>query len=65
MKVFIHNNRKGYWKEFGGHRKLPLNFFRKLIQPLHRVSRKIQRNEICPCGSGLKYKHCCIKKVAA
>lgn len=21
---------------------------------------KIQRNEPCPCGSGLKYKKCCI-----
>lgn len=24
-------------------------------------NRKIQRNELCPCSSGLKYKHCCIK----
>ena len=23
---------------------------------------KIQRNEPCPCGSGKKYKHCCINK---
>ena len=23
--------------------------------------RKIARNEDCPCGSGLKYKHCCGK----
>lgn len=23
---------------------------------------KIGRNEICPCGSGKKYKKCCIKK---
>ena len=22
---------------------------------------KIQRNEICPCGSGRKYKKCCMK----
>ena len=22
---------------------------------------KIQRNEICPCGSGKKFKKCCIK----
>jgi uncharacterized protein YchJ len=26
------------------------------------VSNKINRNEICPCGSGKKYKKCCIKK---
>jgi len=23
---------------------------------------KIKRNEPCPCGSGRKYKHCCLKK---
>lgn len=24
--------------------------------------RKIGRNELCPCGSGKKYKHCCLEK---
>jgi hypothetical protein len=23
---------------------------------------KIGRNSLCPCGSGLKYKHCCLPK---
>ena len=27
--------------------------------PLRREGRKIGRNELCPCGSGLKYKRCC------
>ena len=22
-------------------------------------SEKINRNDVCPCGSGTKYKHCC------
>lgn len=26
---------------------------------------KTGRNEPCPCGSGRKYKHCCLKKKAA
>lgn len=26
------------------------------------MSRKIHRNDPCPCGSGKKYKHCCLKK---
>ena len=26
------------------------------------MSNKIGRNELCPCGSGLKYKKCCIDK---
>ena len=27
-------------------------------QPSH--GRKVQRNEPCPCGSGKKYKQCCL-----
>ena len=26
------------------------------------MSKKINRNDSCPCGSGKKYKHCCLKK---
>ncbi len=25
----------------------------------------IGRNALCPCGSGLKYKKCCLKRVSA
>lgn len=25
---------------------------------------KVSRNEICPCGSGLKFKKCCLNKGA-
>lgn len=34
----------------------------KLSKPktIRRYTRKITRNELCPCGSGRKYKHCCI-----
>jgi predicted component of type VI protein secretion system len=28
-------------------------------RPYKRASRKIGRNEKCPCGSGVKYKKCC------
>lgn len=31
------------------------------IQPV-RTEPKISRNSPCPCGSGLKYKKCCINK---
>lgn len=27
-----------------------------------RKASKIQRNFPCPCGSGVKYKKCCLKK---
>ena len=29
--------------------------------PFVRTEAKIGRNEKCTCGSGKKYKHCCIK----
>jgi hypothetical protein len=30
--------------------------------PFVREEPKIQRNEVCPCNSGKKYKKCCINK---
>jgi preprotein translocase subunit SecA len=27
-----------------------------------KVEKQPERNELCPCGSGKKYKHCCMKK---
>ncbi|MBU0969495.1 MAG: preprotein translocase subunit SecA [Proteobacteria bacterium] len=29
-------------------------------QPVKRSHEKIQRNDLCPCGSGKKYKKCCM-----
>ncbi len=31
-------------------------------QPYVRSGKKIGRNDPCPCGSGKKYKHCCMNK---
>lgn len=31
--------------------------------PVRRTERKVQPNDPCPCGSGMKYKFCCGKKV--
>ena len=31
--------------------------------PVKRDVKKIQRNDPCPCGSGLKYKNCCGKNL--
>jgi len=33
----------------------------KPAQPVKRETRKVGRNEPCPCGSGKKYKKCCGK----
>lgn len=34
----------------------------RLPRLVSRPTRRITRNEPCPCGSGKKYKFCCIDK---
>ena len=36
--------------------------FEPKIQPVVHTSKKIGRNDPCPCGSGKKYKKCCLHK---
>lgn len=36
---------------------------RKIQSTYQRPDRKIGRNEQCPCGSGFKFKQCCIDSV--
>ena len=31
-------------------------------QPVHRTEKKVGPNDLCPCGSGKKYKKCCMQK---
>ena len=32
----------------------------KIHNPYRRVKEKVGRNAPCPCGSGLKFKKCCL-----
>jgi len=41
----------------------PSSIARKKAQPLSRRGKKVGRNDKCPCGSGKKYKHCCLPKI--
>ncbi|MDR3634813.1 MAG: preprotein translocase subunit SecA [Isosphaeraceae bacterium] len=34
-------------------------------EPLRNVGKKVGRNDPCPCGSGKKFKSCCMRKTAA
>ncbi len=34
-------------------------------QPVRTAGAKVRRNDPCPCGSGKKYKHCCMRKEQA
>ncbi|MCA9105298.1 MAG: SEC-C domain-containing protein [Planctomycetales bacterium] len=33
----------------------------ELVEPIRNVQPKVGRNDPCPCGSGKKYKQCCLK----
>ena len=34
-------------------------------EPIRNRSKRVGRNESCPCGSGKKYKNCCLRKSRA
>jgi preprotein translocase subunit SecA len=36
----------------------------KKIEPIRNAGHRVGRNEPCPCGSGKKYKNCCMRKAA-
>ncbi|MEX2317362.1 MAG: SEC-C metal-binding domain-containing protein [Pirellulales bacterium] len=35
------------------------------LEPIRNRAEKVGRNEPCPCGSGKKYKNCCLRKAPA
>ena len=35
---------------------------RKTRTIIRKYDKKVGRNDLCPCGSGKKYKHCCLGK---
>lgn len=48
-----------YKKQLPGEDEAPLP---KPVEPIHRADKELGRNDPCPCGSGKKYKACCMKK---
>jgi len=32
-----------------------------VTNPIRREKQKVSRNDLCPCGSGKKYKKCCLQ----
>jgi hypothetical protein len=42
------------------HREWPEGLQTELVQPTPAASAKVGRNDPCPCGSGRKYKKCCL-----
>jgi len=48
-------------KDINGYMPVLSNFTRNLTEQRKNVN-KVGRNDPCPCGSGIKYKYCCLKK---
>jgi uncharacterized protein YchJ len=38
------------------------DFFEPKLHPIEREQKKVGRNDPCPCGSGKKFKKCCMNK---
>ncbi len=67
---------KNFWgavrkQEFRGHTWTQVQRLKKEMEPAKEISlkivqfpsgKKVYPNELCPCGSGKKYKHCCGKQ---
>lgn len=62
--IFTHEMHRGFEAQIWQHEINHLNGVEeKIVDPLEYVeprSLDIGRNEKCPCGSGLKYKNCCL-----
>ncbi|HHU60567.1 MAG TPA: hypothetical protein GXZ55_01230 [Natronincola sp.] len=52
MEIMAESLKKGYTRE---------HTQRKIID-LYDTMWRVNRNDPCPCGSGLKYKKCCLVK---
>lgn len=35
---------------------------RRLVQNAKKFNKTVGRNDLCPCGTGKKFKHCCLKR---
>jgi tetratricopeptide (TPR) repeat protein len=55
----LYANVLGTWDGYKEHKQVSPY---KPVMPQQAVSEKIGRNEPCPCGSGKKYKKCCMNK---
>ena len=43
----------------------PLHEPRTAVAPITRTAARVGRNDPCPCGSGKKYKKCCLRRESA
>ena len=34
----------------------------RILAPVQRIEQRVGRNDRCPCGSGKKFKQCCLRK---
>lgn len=51
----------GYQKDKKKNNEAEYDYSKSQKIPQQAISEKIGRNDLCPCGSGKKYKKCCLK----
>lgn len=61
MYVELHNHSR-LWELFANTPKALYGRLRKMEEQRENPNKKVGRNDPCPCGSGKKYKKCCLKK---
>lgn len=49
------------YERYAARREVPVSLVVDRFAPLRNPTRAVGRNDPCPCGSGLKYKRCCLK----
>ena len=58
----VDRNDIGYDYDWDDREDYPLSLGSGIVTPIKRQTPKTGRNEPCPCGSGKKYKKCCLNK---
>jgi hypothetical protein len=55
---FSYEDHVGYW---GNDFRVSRRVNKEVVKSV-RVKKLPGRNDLCPCGSGKKYKHCCLNR---
>ncbi|MCT0451021.1 MULTISPECIES: YecA family protein [Lactococcus] len=48
--------------ELCGLKKIGEDSARRLVQRAKQINKSVGRNDLCPCGTGKKFKNCCLKR---
>ncbi len=61
-KSHLHQDEGSSTKSLG---KKSVELGEAMPKPISDIKPKVGRNDPCPCGSGKKYKKCCLEKISS